>query len=174
MKLFESLQERSVAEATMCSDVLFGCSSEMTVDSRIKHEVNFLPLSKKSKKMVVIFFLSPFLLLIFMHLLLTVSQLRRKMVAAIMGVKPTLGCFRGFEVHSRHCPDLRHRNAGRATTILSHPYLSPEFIACWFSSILCKTHVHFSAISLQVFSAECVCGELGLLVVCVGVCRQCT
>lgn len=134
----------------MCSDVLFGCSSEMTVDSRIKHEVNFLLLSKKSKKMVVIFF--P-LTVFAVHFYAPSSQRRRKMVAAIIGVKLTLGCFplQGFEVHSRHCPDLCHRNAGRATTILSHPYLSPEFIECWFSGIPCKTHVHFSAISLQVF-----------------------
>lgn len=53
---------------------LFGLLlSEMTVDSHIKHEVNFLLLSKKAKRWWSS--LLTVLLLIFMHLLLTVSQL---------------------------------------------------------------------------------------------------
>lgn len=129
----------------------------------------FFSLAKKQKDGCNFSFLTV-LLFIFMHLLLTASQLWRKMVAAIIRV--TLGCFplRGFwgSLASLPRPPSLEMLEQRRPSYLIRTSV-PSLLRADSLAFSVKHVHHFSAISLQVFSAECVCGELGLSVVRVAV-----
>lgn len=151
----------------MCLDVVFGscCLPGMTVDAHIKHEVDIFPLQRQENAC----HFSHLFAVNFMHFLLTVSQEENgcnSLCETIISVKFVF-C----------CRDLRFTSITVPTSSvlgmleeLRPSYLihtSVQVFACWFTGILCKTHFHFSARSLQgfFFSRMCVCGELGLSVV---------
>ena len=185
LMLKSAFEERSVLsvsiiETKMCLDVVFGscCSPGMTVDAHIKHEVNSLFFSFFAEARRWLFFFLP-------HLDAVTFNAPSPHSVTVMKNMDAAGYFNRLSAwKSKLClavmasiavPESSVRYAGRVTTIFSHPYLSPSFgvlvsLAC---SAKKKKHIFSSALfsftGYFFFSRMCVCDELGLSVVRVGV-----
>lgn len=153
----------SIIKTKMCLDVVFGscCSPGMTVDAHIKHEVNFLFFFRFFQRQEDGYLFLPHLDAVNLNAPSPHSvTVMKNMVAAayfnrLSAWKSKL-CLAGMA--SITVPESSVRYAGRVTTILSHPYLSPSFGVLVSLACSAKKHIFSSALfSLQVFSQPNVC-----------------
>lgn len=151
------------------------CLPGMTVDAHIKHEVNFsFSFAKARRRWLTFFSLTSMLLISCIF-----SQLwKKKWLQQLMWTnhqceaQSKFKLLKGFlRSTSITATLLCFTNAGRVTTIWSHPYLSPSFHVLAHWHFLWNTFFSVQrSLVYRFFSRMCVCEvELGLLVVRVGV-----